>query len=291
LRQQLLHSTATLWLANFEIFPSKLFEGAFQRHTILLASHQSDQIDEAPLLYVTKIHRWYSTERPYLLPRMYYTQVQTIPSSPLVFPKLAASCQETLLQKAQQKACKKTIGNILVDQPTQHFVYYQEATNYWTKAVCHIPFYKKNGLVMAPPHGRFLFFANEPTARSIMAILNSSLFYIWFATYSDGFHLSHKLVKDFPLDNDLLFSTELQQLSQRLEADIQCHARIISRNTRYQQTSPKARHRIEIIEYYMRLSKSILDDIDRLLAIYYNFTLDELDFIINYDSKHRIARG
>ena len=291
LRQQLLHSTATLWLANFEIFPSKLFEGAFQRHTILLARHQSDQIDEAPILYVTRIHRWYSAERPYLLPRMYYTQVQTHPRSPLIFPKLAASCQETLLQKVQQKARQTTIGNILVHQPTPHFVYYQEATNYWTKAVCHVPFYKKNGLVMAPPHGRLLFFTNEPTAHGIMAILNSSLFYIWFATYSDGFHLSHKLVKDFPLNSDLLCHSELQQLSQRLEADILCHARIISRNTSNQQASTKTRHRIEIVEYYMRRSKAILDEIDRLLAVYYNFTPEELDFIINYDCKHRIERS
>ena len=238
-----------------------------------------------------RIHRWYSAERPYLLPRMYYTQVQTYPCSPLVFPKLAASCQETLLQKVQQKARQTTIGNILAHQPTQHFVYYQEATNYWTKAICHVPFYKKNGLVMAPPHGRLLFFANEPTAHSIMAILNSSLFYIWFATYSDGFHLSHKLVKDFPLNSDLLCSFELQQLSQRLEADILCHARIISRNTSYQQASTKARHRIEIVEYYMRHSKAILDEIDCLLAVYYNFTPEELDFIINYDSKHRIERS
>ena len=32
--------------------------------------------------------------------------------------------------------------------------------------------------------------------------MNSSLFYLWFATYSDGFHLSHALVKDFPTGNE-----------------------------------------------------------------------------------------
>jgi hypothetical protein len=290
LRQRLISSTAMLWLANFEIFPSRLFEGAFQRHTILLTQHRSNRTHKAPQLHVTRIHRWYSAERPYLFPLIHYTHVQTIPTAPIIFPKLAAPCQETLLQKIHQKACKATISIVLTQQPTPHFVYYQEATNYWTKAVCHIPFYKKNGLVMTPPHGRTLFFANASTAHSIMAILNSSLFYIWFSTYSDGFHLSHKLVKDFPLNSDLLFSTELQLLSQRLEVDIQDHARISSRNTSYQQNSSKTRHRIEIAEYYMRFSKPILDEIDHVLATYYNFTQAEIDFIIHYDSKHRIAR-
>jgi Eco57I restriction-modification methylase len=290
LRQKLIYSTAMLWLANFDIFPSRLFEGAFQRHTILLTKHQSTQTDKVPSLHVTRIHRWYSAERPYLFPLMHYIHVQTIPTSSFIFPKLAASCQETLLQKVRQQAHEMTISTTIVQQATPHFVYYQEATNYWTKALCHIPFYKKNGLIMPPPHGRRLFFANEQTAHSIMAILNSSLFYIWFSTYSDGFHLSQKLVRDFPLSKDLLFSSELQLLSRQLEADILHHARSSSRNTRYQQTPLNPAHSIEIVEYYMRLSKPILDDIDRVLAEYYNFTQAELDFIIYYESKHRIAR-
>lgn len=36
--------------------------------------------------------------------------------------------------------------------------------------------------------------------------------------------------------------------------------------------------------------KSILDEIDRVLAKYYGFTDEELDFIINYDIKYRMGR-
>lgn len=291
LRQELVYSTTMLWLANFEIFPSRLFEGAFQRHTILLAQHQSRQINKNPQIHVTKIHRWYSAERPHLFPLMHYTHIQTIQNSSAIFPKLAAPCQETLLQKVHQKATETTINIILAQKPGPYFVYYQEATNYWTKAVCHIPFYKKDGLITTPPHGRFLFFSDKSTANSIMAILNSSLFYIWFSTYSDGFHLSHKLVRDFPLSYELLHSSELQVLSQHLEADIQHHARLSSRNTRDRKSSSQTYHSIEIVEYYMRFSKPILDEIDRVLATYYNFTQAEVEFIIYYDSKHRIARS
>ena len=42
-------------------------------------------------------------------------------------------------------------------------------------------------------------------------------------------------------------------------------------------------------EFKISLSKSIIDAIDNILAQYYNFTEEELDFIINYDIKYRMG--
>jgi len=41
---------------------------------------------------------------------------------------------------------------------------------------------------------------------------------------------------------------------------------------------------------YARKSKSIIDEIDHILAKHYGFTDEELDFIINYDIKYRMGR-
>jgi hypothetical protein len=43
-------------------------------------------------------------------------------------------------------------------------------------------------------------------------------------------------------------------------------------------------------EFYPRLSKPIIDEIDRVLAQHYGFSPEELDFIINYDIKYRMGR-
>jgi hypothetical protein len=43
-------------------------------------------------------------------------------------------------------------------------------------------------------------------------------------------------------------------------------------------------------EYLPRLSKPIIDEIDRALAQHYGFTEEELDFIINYDIKYRMGK-
>ena len=39
-----------------------------------------------------------------------------------------------------------------------------------------------------------------------------------------------------------------------------------------------------------KYSKQIIDEIDRVLAVHYGFTDEELDFIINYDIKYRMGR-
>mgnify|MGYP007101952913 FL=1 len=40
---------------------------------------------------------------------------------------------------------------------------------------------------------------------------------------------------------------------------------------------------------WMRLSKLIIDEIDKVLAKHYGFTDEELDYIINYDIKYRMG--
>jgi hypothetical protein len=42
-------------------------------------------------------------------------------------------------------------------------------------------------------------------------------------------------------------------------------------------------------EFYPKDSKSILDEIDGVLACHYGFTSEELDFILNYDIKYRLG--
>ncbi len=283
LRRTITRRTSALWLANFEIFPCRLFEGAFQRLSILLAQHGS-AADCA--ISSTRIQRWYAVERAQLIDLIAYTPTRRTVKAD-VFPKLASPLQESILRKLTDKARGGSIAATLYPRKTDYFIYYQEATNYWMKATCTIPYYKKNGVAMPPAHGRFLHFRDEVTARAVMALMNSSLFYVWFATFSDGFHLSHALVKEFPVDRELFALDALPLLAIRLEQDIQAHARISTRNTK--PVPGKEGHLIELAEYRMSYSKGILDEIDGVLAEHYGLNEKELDFVINYDIKYRMG--
>jgi hypothetical protein len=46
---------------------------------------------------------------------------------------------------------------------------------------------------------------------------------------------------------------------------------------------------VRFAQFFPKQSKNIIDKIDQLLAKHYNFTEEELDFIINYDIKYRMG--
>ena len=46
---------------------------------------------------------------------------------------------------------------------------------------------------------------------------------------------------------------------------------------------------LHIQSFQPRESKSLIDEIDRILARHYGLTHEELDFIINYDFKYRMG--
>ena len=76
----------------------------------------------------------------------------------------------------------------------------------------------------------------------------------------------------------------LSNLAEQLMRDYKRHSR--RRVANYRTTG-----RVEYDEYYPRKSKSIIDEINRVLAKHYGFTEEELDFIINYDIKYRMGLG
>ena len=61
-------------------------------------------------------------------------------------------------------------------------------------------------------------------------------------------------------------------------------------NTRRKKVCYAATGNVEYEEFVARLSKPIIDKIDRVLARHYGFTDEELDFIINYDIKYRMGK-
>ncbi len=282
LRGMLVTNTSALWLANFDIFPCRLFEGAYQRLTILLGKY-SVQLTHMHETYVTSIQRWYTPERSTLIERILYTQARYRHREG-VFPKLASQQQEDILQKLVATAGNDPLSLLVSPRETKYKIYYQEATNAWMKATRCIPYYKKNGVVTRPPHGRLLYFDDDRTAHVVCALLNSTLFYVWFVTYSDGFHLSHALVQHFPVHNALCLDEQLLLLAQQLEEDIQRYTAYSTRNTKTGDT-------IEIEEYRMVYSKSIIDEIDCVLAKYYGFSDEELDIIVHYASKYRMGKA
>ena len=113
-------------------------------------------------------------------------------------------------------------------------------------------------------------------------ILNSSLFFIWWITNSDCYHLNKPEIVNFRYQYDKGIEKEICSVADKLAVDMK--KKSIRRVYNYKTTG-----RVEYDEFYMKLSKPIIDEIDKLLASHYGFTEEELDFIINYDIKYRMG--
>lgn len=115
------------------------------------------------------------------------------------------------------------------------------------------------------------------------ALLNSTLFYIWWVSQSDCYHLNNPEIKNFgfTIKNDAI-EDKLIEISYRLAEDM---LKKSCRRVYHYKTSG----RVEYDEFYMKKSKDIIDEIDKALAEHYGFSNLELDFIINYEIKYRIG--
>ncbi len=175
------------------------------------------------------------------------------------------------------------VGGQLSRGGTDSFIFYQEATQYWVKATYGLPYYAKNGEEGPPAHGRFLYFAQVRTEQAVCALLNSSLFYAYFITHSDCFHLSDTLVQGFPVMPAVVANPKLVALNSRLMRELKENAALKTIQT-------KDGDSISYTEFYASKSKPTLDAIDRVIAGHYGLTEEELDFILNYNIKYRMGQ-
>ncbi len=133
------------------------------------------------------------------------------------------------------------------------------------------------------PHGRTLKFRDAGSCAFAGCLVNSTLFYWFYSAFSDCEHINDALVRDFRIPSEANPSVWIG-LESRLAESQKRHAR---RKT----ILTKQGHKIEYDEMDAPKSKTILDEIDTVLAKHYGFTEGELDFILNYDIKYRLGRG
>ncbi len=263
--------------------PGKLFDGLQHcRSTIFILQRRIDVGSSDSRLWSSGYRRWASDVRDYLFPLIAFAPIGSGDIQQGQFPKITSPLQVSAYAKVFAEGCSP-IGFAANDHATGNFIFYQESAQYWVKTTVGIPYYAKNGEISAPPHGRYLFVDSTRQAKAACAILHSSLFYTYFIAYSDCFHVSDTLATSLPVPAGVLDDGGLESLGAKLMRDLE-------RNAEKKIINTKSGDQISYDEFRVGESKSILDEIDHVLAIHYGFTEEELDFIINYDIKYRMGR-
>ena len=280
LRNLLRKKTDQLHVIPFDDRPGKLFSGLQNCRSVIFLSRQKWTNSDSHLL-TARYQRWYAATHRQLFSQIRYTLHRNAPVVDGIFPKYSDDLESRIFKKLKKNGVYP-ISFFVSNKRVDDFIFYQEATRYWTKVIFGLPYYSKNGTVSAPPHGRHLYFLDPNTAHAVCAILNSSLFYVYFIAYSDCFHLSDTLVCSFPVTQGIIEDIALIRLNEKLMEDLQTRAEKKTINTRDGDL-------ISYAEHYASKSKLIIDEIDILLAERYGFSDEECDFIVNYDHKFRVG--
>jgi hypothetical protein len=279
-REILKNQSGTLFTATFDDRPGKLFDGLEHCRAVIFNSIGSPSTNVCRP-FTTRYHRWSSAFREYVFSLINYTCVaKTL--RPGLFAKHSSSQEEQVFERLATDGLQP-LGFALSKHVTEHFIFYQEATGYWVKAVVGLPFYSCNGKTGAPPHGRYLYFSDRQTSAAACAVLNSSLFYNYFVAFGDCFHLSDTLVSSFPLPKTVLGDRRLSQLGSALMKELTANAE--RKNIR-----TKDGTRIQYAEYYGWKSKSLIDEVDAFLGEHFKMTAEEIDHVVNFDIKFRTSQ-
>ncbi|MEZ7890921.1 MAG: Eco57I restriction-modification methylase domain-containing protein [Candidatus Wallbacteria bacterium] len=252
--------------------PSKLFPEVKFRLVIFIVSNSGKG------RFTTKYKRWYAEERENLFSIIDYENSDTV-NYKYIIPKITNKLHLSIFTKLINKK------GIFITNVGKFNTYYHNTPVNWIRAHTFVPYFKserdgeKTSTQLKP-----IFFSTQQDANTTTSIFCSTLFYIWWITISDCYHLNKPEIVNFPFykANNIIVK-KLSDLCEELKTDL------ISKSIR-RVYNYKTSGRVEYDEFYLKKSKPIIDDIDKVLAEHYGFTDEELDFIINYDIKYRMGK-
>ncbi len=251
--------------------PQKLFEGVKFRLTIFFVSNAGNGS------FTSRYKRWVAEERKILF------------STLVVFNNAENYRYGNVIGKLSSPLFISIAHKINLQDwyfyafTGQEKILYHNAPVNWVRAHSFVPYFKseRDGEGITTQL-KSVSFENMDQVKVAGALLNSSLFFIWWLTHSDCYHLNKTEIVNFKYTPDSKSDRILTVLSDLLANDMQAKSK--RRVYVYKSTG-----KVEYDEFYMKLSKPIIDKIDTVLARHYGFTDEELDFIINYDIKYRMG--
>ena len=274
--QRMIEATdKSAWYANFAWRPGKLFDTVNRALTIFVNGPS-----ESPCSYSTGYMKWTREDRTVLFEKITFTEV---PRNRSFFwiPKLSSNLEQLLLKKLLTIPTRMShfMGG------TEHKIFYRTTGGlYWKVFTDFAPAFYINGKKTMSSRETSLNVRTKKQAQTAIAVLSSDIFWWWYTITSNLRDLNPSDIKNFPIPDSVFADTLLVNLSKHYVSSLIDNSTML---VRQQKQTGKA----ETQSFKVSESKHIIDEIDQALARHYQFTTEELDFIINYDIKYRIGRG
>lgn len=260
-------------IAFFDDRPGKLFEN-LQHIRVVIPIIEIGVPN--PNTATTGYIKFYSNCRNYLFQSLSYFISDSSRKSFSVL-KIRTAIENSISKKVWD--CNKSIQYFESISKNNNYVYYGYGYGYFGKILNKKSYFW--GERVQESSGDKYYYINEKYDRDVfVGVLNSSLFYWFYVNFSDGHNFTKTVIGSMPFEYD-----SHHQMKHAVESLMKDLDKRKGRKTCYYKSTGK----VEYDEYYPKLSKKYIDEIDKVLAKHYNLTEEELDFIINYDIKYRMG--
>lgn len=272
--QQMLKDNYLLYVSNFATRPAYLFEGVTMNLTIIINQKKSSSI---PKIYATNYLRWINETRNQLFHLIPYSKVM---HNNLYYdyaiPKVTNEFENPMIGKVLEN--KNTIGNYLepTKRKTDNEIFYRTAGGRYFKIFLDRSFGTES------KSNKSKHFLDDKNVYVFISVLSSNIWWWWYTLHFDMYNCKDYMMYEFPYKYN--GHIELKSLGKNLCNNLIANA---DRKVQYYETTGNR----EQLIFSPSKSKTIIDEIDNILARHYGFTEEELDFIINYDIKYRMGKA
>ena len=260
--QALIRRTPCLHISHYAVRPSKLFNGVDMNLTIVLGGQQGDKCHST-----STFRRWPSVFREHLFATLQFATHETqIKQS--AFPKFGNKEEIGIWTKLS--TVTNHINRYTGGGPVTSLAFHGFG-RYWRKCITE---------KLSDNYQEFSIL--KELAPFTICVLNSQLAYWYWIVGSDCYRFTKTDALNLPVPVGAK-DAKFKNLSDRLLNSYEKNSVIQKKVARNGKVTAEK-------QFFPVLSKSIIDEIDTVLAGHYGFTAEELDFILNYDIKYRLGR-
>ena len=276
----LIDRTSEISFATFDDRPGKLFTRLESMRAAIITGEIGKRLAEE--IKTTKYIRFLTEERKELFKNIQYQNTKYYRIIPGIIPKVGTPAENTIIGKLFEKS--KYVSDYIDETNLSNAVYYGYGVRYWIKAM-NKSAQEIDGLERKSTGEKEMHFKPEFPSELAVLILNSSLFFWYFTLFSDCRNLTRTVISNFPVNLDKVDNSVLEKvkdLNKRLMEDYIANSKL--KETVYARTG-----RMVYREYYVRKSKTIIDEIDDLLGKIYGLSIDEVEFLKEYEMRFRMG--
>jgi hypothetical protein len=254
--------------------PGVLFTGVKAQLSIFIASNSKQETN----YYTTKYLRFYADERN----ELFKTKLKYSKYNNEIFdlvPKVSSPNSISILEKILFTKDSKSLSFFIGGK---HKLYFRNMGNFfWKLAFENEPHYSLNNVSKSSSTVSELNFESESIRDFTICLINSSIFFFYWNSLSDCYHLSKKEILKISIPSNIDFY-EFNKLKEEL-------MKSLAENCFRQQENMKNGDIRLYDKYYPQKSKLIIDMIDTKLSKVFSLSIDELNFIKDYEIKYRLG--